>query len=381
MKIAFFTDTYLPNVDGVVTYIINYKRILEEMGHEVYIFAPGTKKQRQENKDTRVHFFTSASFKPYPDYRIALFPFVSAINLIKEIKPDIVHSHGISTIGIAAFQAAKKINVPAIASFHTFVTEAMHYLTKKDNLQKLLASAVWKYLEWYYSHFDRIIAPSNFAKTILEKNGIKNINVKPSGVDMKIFHPKVECEHIKKRYNIEGPIVLFVGRLAIEKNLILLIDGAHKIINKIPKVKFIIIGKGPGEKYYQDLVKTKGLDENFIFTGFVPECELPSFYCASDVFAFPSFFDTQGLTVLEAMATGTPAVVAKESAAAELVEDEKSGYLFSDSQDFSEKIILAIENKEKLAKNAVLKAKEYALRERVDDLLNFYQIILKNRSK
>ncbi|MDD5337472.1 MAG: glycosyltransferase, partial [Candidatus ainarchaeum sp.] len=198
MKIAFFSDTYLPNTDGVVTYITSYKRVFEEMGHEVYVFAPGTKKQKEENKDPRVHYFTSATFKPYPDYRIALFPFITSTNLIKEIKPDIVHSHGVATTGIAAFQAAKKIGVPAIVSFHTMVSDATHYLSNREDLQKFFESVAWKYLTWYFSNFDKVIAPSRFAAGILEKQGVKNVVVKPAGLDLKNFHPGVEYEFIKK---------------------------------------------------------------------------------------------------------------------------------------------------------------------------------------
>lgn len=381
MKIAFFTDTYLPNTDGVVTYLVNYRKMFEKMGHEVYVFAPGTKKQRDENKDPRVHYFSSASFKPYPDYRIALFPFISATNMIKEIKPDIVHSHGIATTGIAAFQAARKINAPAIASFHTMVSEGIHYITRKEDLKKLFESVAWKYLGWYYSNFDRVIVPSNFSKAILEKQGIRNIVVKPAGADLENFNPKVECEYVKKRYGIDGPMVLFVGRLVVEKNLALLMDAAQKVVNKIPNVKFVIGGKGPAEQYYKDMAESKGLSENFIFAGFVPDSELPALYRAADVFAFPSFFDTQGLVVLEAMATGTPAVVPKDSAPAEFVKDGESGYYFSDAQDFSEKIILAIENREKLSKNAVAEAKMHELKECARDMLDFYESLLKNRGK
>ncbi len=381
MKIAFFTDTYLPNADGVVTYIVNYRRMFEEMGHEVYVFAPGTKRQKDENRDSKVHYFSSATFKPYPDYRIALFPFISATNMIKEIKPDIVHSHGIATTGIAAFQAARKINVPAIASFHTMVSEVTHYITRKEDLQKLFESVAWKYLAWYYSNFDRVVVPSNFSRAILEKQGIKNIVVKPAGLDLRNFHPKVEFEFVKKKYGIGGPMVLFVGRLVVEKNLALLMDAAQKVVNKIPNVKFVIGGKGPAEQYYKDMAKAKGLSDIFVFAGFVSNSELPALYRAADVFAFPSFFDTQGFVVIEAMATGTPVVVPKDSAPAEFVGDGENGYYFSDAQDFSEKIILAIENKEKVSKNAVAAAKKYDLKEGAKDMLEFYQSLLKNKGK
>ena len=378
MKIIFFSDTYLPNTDGVVSYIVNYRKMLEEMGHEVYVFAPGTKKHRDENRDPRVHYFNSIPFMPYPEYLVAL-PFTSATHMVKEIKPDIVHSHGVATTGIMAFQAARKIGVPAVVSFHTMVSDATHYITKKELLQKPLESTIWAYLKWYFPQFDKVIAPSNFAAAILEKQGIKNVVVKPACLDLRNFHPKAEGEFVKKRYNADGPIVLFVGRLVMEKNLALLIDAAQKVLNKIPNAKFVIAGKGPAEQDYKDMVRARGLSDSFVFAGFVPDAELPGLYTAADAFAFPSFFDTQGLVVLEAMATGTPAVVPKDSAAAEFVSDGESGYYFSDSQDFSEKIIQAISNKGRLEKNAVASARKHEIREGAKDLLEFYESLLKSK--
>ena len=162
MKIAYFTDTYLPNVDGVVTCLLNYRKELEKRGHEVYIFTPGSKKDKAENKDKNVHYFTSATFKPYPDYRISLFPFPSAVKRAKEIGPDIVHSHGIATTGLAAINCAHALKVPAIASFHTMVPEATHYLTKNEGMQKILEDVAWKYLKWYYGFFDTVLVTYNF---------------------------------------------------------------------------------------------------------------------------------------------------------------------------------------------------------------------------
>lgn len=381
MRIAFFTDTYLPNVDGVVTALVNYRKFLEERGHEVYIFAPGTKKQREENTDKKVHYFSSIAFKPYPDYKIAKFPFFSATNILKELQPSVVHSHGIATTGIAAFQAAKKINVPVVASFHTLVSDATHYLSENEVLKKFFSDLAWSYLRWYYSNFEKVIAPSNFAAKILEKNGIKNIEVLPNGIDTKLFEKEVNREYVRKKYKINEPLVLFVGRVAKEKNLELIIEASQHVINKINKVKFMIVGKGPALEYYKDLTLKKGVSEYFIFTGYVEQEELISIYKSADVFVFPSLFDTQGLVVLEALAAGLPAVVQKESASAEFVLDNICGYHFSDVRDFADKIIYAIENREKLKDKAIERAKEFDIRKRTEELEKFYEKIIELKSR
>ncbi|MDD2655220.1 MAG: glycosyltransferase [Candidatus ainarchaeum sp.] len=373
MKIAYFTDTYLPNVDGVVTFLLAYRAELEKRGHEVYIFTPGSKRDKAENKDKRVYYFTSASFKPYPDYRISLFPFLSAVKLAKEIKPDIIHSHGIATTGLAAIQCAQKLRVPAIASFHTMAPEATHYLTKNEGMQKFLEDVAWKYLKWYYASFEPVLAPSGYTADILKAHGIGNVQVLPSGIDSKSF-AKADGEAVRKRHGLgKKKVILHAGRMVMEKNLDLLIDEAQSIINKQPNARFMLVGKGPAEEHYKARVQAKGLGDYFIFTGFVDGKELPDYYAAADVFAFPSKFDTQGLVVLEAMASGTPAVVPTKSAAAELIEEGKTGYSFTEPVDFREKVLLAMERKDEMGKAAREAARKYDKEIMVGKLEDLYK--------
>jgi 1,2-diacylglycerol 3-alpha-glucosyltransferase len=378
MKIAYFTDTYLPNNDGVVTCLLNFRKGLEKRGHEVIILTPGTKKQKKENKDKNVHYFTSASFKPYPDYRLALFPFPSAKKLLRGMDVDLIHSHGIATTGLAAIDCAKELKKPCIASFHTMVPSATHYLTSQKDMQKFFEDVAWKYLRWYYGFFRKVIVPSEFTRKTLEEHGISNTIVIPAGMDYR-FYSKGEGDWVKKRYRLgKKRIVLHVGRIVKEKNLELLINEAESIMNKKPNVVFMIVGQGPAEEDYKDMVRLKGLEEHFIFTGFVPKKELPDYYAAGDVFAFPSYFDTQGLVALEAMAAGLPVVAPERSGSSDFIEDGKSGHLFREEVDFREKILLALENRDELGERGREIAKDYDSDKRVEALLEFYETVLKS---
>jgi len=379
MRIAYFTDTYVPNNDGVVTCLLNFRKGLEKRGHEVFIFTPGTKKQKKENKDDHVYYFTSASFKPYPDYRLALFPFKSARKLLKERDIDLIHSHGIATTGLAAIDCASNLKIPSIASFHTMVPSATHYITSKQSMQKILEDVSWKYLRWYYNFFGRVLVPSEFTKDILSKEGIHNTLVLPAGINYR-FYTKGDGEWIRKRYRLgKKKIVLHVGRVVKEKNIELLINEAQSIINKKPNVVFIIVGRGPAEEYYKNLVTMKGLEEHFIFAGFVPKKELPDYYAAADAFAFPSYFDTQGLVALEAMAAGVPVVAPSRSGSSDFVIDGKTGYLFKEEVDFREKLLLALENGKDMDAECKRVAREYDSDKRVEELVKFYDGILENR--
>ncbi|MFA6530641.1 MAG: glycosyltransferase [Candidatus Micrarchaeia archaeon] len=383
MNIAFFTDTYLPNTDGVVTLLLNYTRELEKRGHEVFIFSPGTQKQKEENKDPHIYYFTSKSFKPYPDYRIAVFNFFSPIQLMKDLKIDVIHSHGVATTGLAAIQSSKKLGIPAISTFHTLLPEAMHYLTNQPQLKGMLQNVAWGYLSWYYSQFKKTTVPSDFTRKILETHKVTNTVLLPGGVDSTRFNDSVSGEAARKKYGIKKnvPVVLHLGRVALEKNIGMLIDSAPNVINLVPDVIFMIAGKGPAENYYKDIVKQKGLDGHFVFTGYVENELLPSVYACADTLAFPSSFDTQGLVVLEAMACGTPAVVRKGSAPSEFVIDGVNGQVFSDHFDFHEKIISALKNKEKLEPNAVKTAKEFGIDIMTERLIDLYSSLLPPQKK
>ncbi len=370
MRIAFFTDTYLPTMDGVVRHICLYRKYLEKMGHEVFIFAPGTKKQKEENDDPHVYYFTSATFKPYPDYKIALFPFLSATRKITDIGPDIIHAHGIATTGIAAFQAAEKIQAPAIATFHTLVSEALHYLAQDEGLRGKLKDVVWRYLRWYYGHFRCVLVPSRFVEQILIAQGIRNTRVYPSGIEYSFF-AKRRKKDVLQKYGVESPYVLFVGRVAKEKRLEDLINAALNILNKRSELKFVIVGKGPGLEEYKNMVHLKGLDDHFVFTGFVPDEDLPAFYQHAEVFVLPSRFDTQALSVLEAMAAGCPVVVHGQSAPAEFVGG--AGLTFESVPDLAEKVLRAIEERAELSKHAKAIAKEYDIKKRVKALCELYE--------
>lgn len=373
MRIAFFTDTYLPNVDGVVTSILTTRQELERRGHEVYIFSPGTKKQKEESKDPRTYYFSSASFKPYPDYRLALFNFISPLKLIKDLNIDIIHSHGLATTSLAAIRSSQKFKIPSVATFHTLISEAIDYLTTQEQLKSTLQNIAWQYLRWHYSNYPKVLVPSEWVQRIFDVHGIKNTTVLPSGVDLSRFN-NVDARHAKEKFGFgKSPVILHVGRIAKEKRLELLIESASSVLNLLPEAKFVIAGKGPAETYYNDLIAKQSLRSHFLFTGYVDERTLQSLYAAADVLAFPSLFDTQGLVVLEALACGTPAVVQKQSAPADFIKDNINGQLFNDHFDLPEKIVAAIKHKKKMKKAAIETANRYDIKKITDQLLEIYQ--------
>jgi len=141
----------------------------------------------------------------------------SARKLLKEMDVDLIHSHGIATTGLAAIDCASNLKIPLIASFHTMVPSATHYITSRQDMQKFLESASWKYLRWYYKFFKRVLVPSHFTQDVLKKEGIGNTLVMPAGINCR-FYSKGDGDWIRKRYRLgKKKIVLHVGRVVKEK--------------------------------------------------------------------------------------------------------------------------------------------------------------------
>ncbi|MCP8315805.1 MAG: glycosyltransferase [archaeon] len=376
MKIAFFSDTYLPNRDGVVTSILTLRKALEERGHEVFIFCSGSRQAKEKNIDDHVFYYTSIPFKPYPDYKIAFFPFLSERE-VEKLGIQLVHSHGLATTGWAAVRAARSLRLPIITTFHTLIPEAIHYVAKGDRMGKFVKRIAWSYVKFYLKRSDAIIVPSNVIKDILIEHGIeKDIYLIPSSVDVKRFNPDTNGEPIRELLGIkDGHLVLYIGRLAKEKNLEVLIKAVPKVLKELPHCKFIVAGIGPAADYYKNMVLKSNLKESIIFQGYIEDGILERYYAASDVFVFPSKFETQGLTALEAMACGKPVVGADFLAIKEIVKNGYNGYLFNpdDPDDCAEKIIKTIKERSIMSKNARQTALEYSVDECIDKLLKVYK--------
>lgn len=377
MEIAWFTETWLPTRDGVVTSLLLFKEILEKRGYNIYIFAPGKENKEEDN----IIYYKMRTFKKYPNYRfLPSFPtFVNSFsrtkNIIKKIEPYIIHSHSPGFIGINAFVASK--NTPLIFTFHTFFDESAYFLFKNECMQKMAIKAAYSWMKFYFKKCNVIIAPSQYAAKRIERIAGKKAVVLPTGIDIKKFE-RGNGKLIREKFHGKK-IILHVGRIVKEKNIDLLIKAAPYILKKIDAV-FIIVGDGPEKKKLMRKAQEMGLEKEFIFTGFIPDEELPNYYKAADVFAFPSTYETQGIVALEAMAAGLPVVGANAKAIPEFVKDGENGYLFSpfNAIELAEKILIALENKE-VVENAKKFVKEYSIEKMANKLIELYEKANENK--
>ena len=383
MKIGFFTDTYLPNVDGVVTAILSYRRDLERRGDKVFVFAAGDSEAQKNNLDKRVFFYRAVPFPPYPQYKVAIFPYNSS----KEARRagiEGVHSHAIASMGLAAIKTSRDLGKPLVGTFHTMISEAAKNYVRQKWLKIASDKLVWRAIRTFYAPFDLVTAPSETTRRMLEDNGVAGTIMVPNGVDTQRFHPGIDKKIVRTMLGLkrEEKLVMIPGRLSHEKNVDVILKAVPKVVKEDENVRFIVLGSGPAEGMCKALAKRMNLGKSVMFTGFVQSFEVPYYYGAADLFVTASTFETQGLAMLENMACANPCVGADAMAIPEFLKDGQNGFLFRpfDSSECAEKIVKALEMKEgarkKMAKNARQTAEKYSIPACTDKLLDAYDEVL-----
>lgn len=376
MRVAFFTDTYLPNVDGVVTSMLNFRRELERRGDDVFVFSAGDAAARKNNRDSKVFFYRSIRFPLYPQYKIALFPYTSA-RKVKKLGVDVVHCHALASMGFAAIAAAKYSRSPLVGTFHTLLPLATSYIVKQRLANHLLTQAAWRAVRMFYKPFNLVTAPSKVIQQMLADNGVDSV-VLPNGVDVDRF-ASVDARAFKARLCGDKKMVLCAGRLGFEKN----VDVVLKAFARQDEDALLVVtGNGPARKKCERLALDLRLSDKVKFTGFVPSGDLPLYYNAADCFATASTFETQGLALLEAMACGSVCVGADALAVPEAIRDKRNGFLFTpfDVADCAEKmgeaLRLSARRRKAIASNARKTALKYSIPKVTLQLSKLYSKLL-----
>jgi glycosyltransferase involved in cell wall biosynthesis len=297
MRVAFFSDTYLPQVNGVTRTLRRLRTFLTGRGVDNIMLAPFDPRGVE---DDTVYTFPSVPLPFYPEMRLGL-PWESQVDkTLGEFKPDVVHLVTEYAMGVAGLKWAQKTHTPFVASFHTNIPQYLMYY----NLP-FLSEAAWHYLVWFHNQCRINFCPSQATRELLAARGMQNLHIWGRGVDSHLFHPFKRCPSLRHTYGVteDACLLLYVGRIAPEKGLEVL-TRAFALVNKeIPSARLVIVGDGPlAPKLKQQA------QPNVIFAGELAAKELAVHYASGDVFAFPSTSETYGNVVLEAMASGLPVV-------------------------------------------------------------------------
>lgn len=371
LTIAHFTDTFYPKIDGIVTFLGNSINYFSKRDHRILVFCPtyGKQKGKYYHKNVKIFRLRSIHLHTYKEVKIAIARPKRIFQELKDFHPDIIHIHSPGIIGLLGIIAARKMHVPLIGTYHTLVSEQTDYISLGNilGLNKLVAKLYalfrkekfrkkpkdntrLKRLLWYislkmYKKCDIIIAPSesiaNLLKSKLRHNAISHVCC---GIDLKKFYPK-KCYKDVKTLSF-----IYVGRLSFEKNIDIIIRAFRIIDEKGINFSFKIVGNGPARRYLEGMIKRYGLESKIHFMGEVYGDALRQIYRKSDVFVTASTMETLGMSILEALASGTPVVAARKYAVPDIVKDGINGYLAEpySAESLSEAIMKVVKDKSKI---------------------------------
>lgn len=382
MRIAFFTNNYLPNVYGVPMSIETLRKEFESLGHEVFIFAPNYSDYRDSNSQV----FRYPSIDIEIKFRLPLgIPYSrKADKIIENLDLDIIHSHHPNLLGSAALRWAKKKNIPLIFTWHTLYdqyTNFVPFLPAKFSANWIIRKAVK-----YANQSDVVIVPTESVAPIIQTWGVeKEIISVATGVTEEEFSNS-DKNKIREKYGIKKDeiLLLLVSRLTEEKNIHFIFSALADILKENVKTKFMLVGDGYLLSELKSKAKMAGLEDKIIFVGVAKREDIKNYYAAGDVFVYASRSETQGMIITEAMYVGLPIVAVRATGIESLVENGKNGILTSeDKTEFISAIKELIENKslrEKMAEESTKIAKErYTAKICAKKMLEVYSQSIKNK--
>lgn len=392
MRIGIFTETYTPYISGLVTSEVMLKNALEKLGHEVYVVTANLESFKYEyNEKEHILKIPGVPTGIYDSRLTSIYP-ISAVNKIKNWKLDVIHSQTEFAIGTFARLFAKQYNIPLVHTYHTMYEDYIHYITKgyfEKSSKKII-----EYLTKFYCDktATELIVPTNKTyKLFKEKYRFeKNINIIPTGIEVERFYKEnvdsKEVSNLRKSLNLTKKdfVILFVGRLAEEKNIEFLLNAHHELSKVDENIKLLIVGDGPDKEKYEKEVKDMQEEKNILFIGKVSWNDMPYYYHISDVFATASKTETQGLTVIEAMASNVVPVVMRDEAFLSMVTEELNGIIFETQEEYEKQILRLIKNKEELKKfnhQARIQAETYSSKYYAERVLEVYNRAIKEKKE
>ncbi len=350
MRIAIFTDSFWPQINGVTTSILNTCTELASQGHEFLILAPKPKRFPEKPPsipNTEIIWLPAEPLPTYTDYLMAYLVPPSAKKKFKEFNADVVHVHTPFFVAQKGIKYAKQQGIPVIGTFHTLLSEFLEYVPiPKLKHNPIMKQLTWKYTQHVYRKCDVITTPTKVLADELQAHGFSHVKVLTNAIDYDLFS-NGKSSSTKKKSNL-----LYFGRVSFEKRIDVALEALYMLTQKYPSLEMSIIGSGPAEESLKKLTRELGIEKNVRFWGPLRGAPLAHAVKQHSILVAPSPMETQGLYVLEGMAAGLCVVGADARAIPVALGKNERGLLFTpgDAQDCAEKI-------EKVMKNSALRKK------------------------
>lgn len=392
MRIGIFSDTYTPYINGVTTSVVMLKKALEKKGHTVYVVTVNDEnlhfKYEEDEKIIRIPGVPIGIY----DYRLTgIYP-LKAINKIKKWDLDVIHSQTEFGVGTFARIIAKQFNIPLVHTYHTMYEDYIHYITHgyfNKSSKKLV-----EYFTLFYCDktISELVVPTKKTYELFKKKYKvdRNIYIVPTGIEVEKFYLEnnkdIDLVHKREELGLKKKdfVILFVGRIGTEKNLDLLLTSMKSLMGVSKDIKLLIVGDGPDLDHYKNYVNKNNLSNNVIFMGKVPWEDITSYYLIADCFATASQTETQGLTVIEAMAASLPVVCINDESFRDTVINDLNGLVFNNRREYKKAITRLYKDRallKRLSKQARIAAETHSSKYFAEQILDVYKIAINNKPK
>ena len=382
MNIGIFTDSYFPQLSGVATSIKTLKDALEKQGHNVFIFTTTDPHIKKGTVEANIFRFSSVPFISFTDRRVAFRGFFEATKVAREVKLDIVHTQTEFALGMIGKYVAHQLKIPAIHTYHTMYEDYLHYVL---NGHLLRPYHVKQFTNAYLKNMDGVIAPSKRVEALLKRYKVNiPMRVIPTGVDINSLN-KPETVDVRKELDIpdEVPVLLTLSRVAEEKKIDRILNAMPEILDEFPQTRLVIAGDGPDMEVLQEQVERLTLEDSVIFTGDIPHDDVGSYYKMADLFVSASDTETQGLTYIEALASGTKCVVYDTDYTEHVFDDEEFGKVFNGPGEMLNEILFYLRKGRKSIQPDKLAAKmeQISAQKFASSVYQFYQDTISDSQK
>lgn len=379
MKIGIFTDAYLPLPNGVSTAVDRTARALEKKGHTVTIIAPNVPGHKDNKKN--IYRLPSISFLA-TGTRFALhIPNKTLLDIVR-LDFDVIHAYNGGPISLLGWEIAKTKDIPYVFTYCTLLVQYTHYLGKwlgNPRFMKILSKIICNYCDY-------LIVPTGSVKIELLSYGVtKKMHIDPTGIELDEYKDHTKG-FIREKIGVgkNKKIVLHVGRLGQEKAIDFLISAFWQLQKRTPQAVLVLVGSGAQEQTLRNQVEALGLSDSVFFLGAFPPETLPQIYADADIFVFASQTETQGLVILEALASSLPIVAVKDAVFHEILDHGKNSYMVKkDAKLFAESVFTLLNDKKlhaMFAKNSLETAKKFSIQQTADNLEKVYEELIKEAS-
>lgn len=342
MRVALFTEVYLPAVNGVVTHVKTLKEGLELLGHEAVIVTADSNVKKTRT-DGDIIYCPAIKLEKLYGYDVASPISADRLKAIKDFDPDIIHIHNEFGIGISGAMMARQLKIPLVYTMHTMYDDYVYYVANNEHLRELLTTVTHRYARILARAASAITGPSKKVENYFRRCGVyKPVTIIPNSVEVETFNrdaiDRQKIAEVREKYGFSADdmVFCFCGRMGQEKNIETLLDFWAKNVKEDDGMKLLLIGGGPQLEEFSAHADKLGVNNTVKFTDRIEHCNIPPYYAACDCYITASLTECHSISMMEGMATGMPVLTIRDELNADQIKEGVNGFYFRNADEMYE---------------------------------------------